>query len=64
MDDKGTDACVVIPLVSGDVELDSSLLLETRNWSGNMFVNDDPATVHVLPLCPPTDGACTPGIDG
>ena len=50
MDDKGTDACVVIPLVSGDVELDSSLVLDTRNWSGNMLVNDEPATVQVLPL--------------
>ena len=50
MDDKGTDACVVIPLVSGDVELDSSPVVDTRNWSGNMLVNDDPATVQVLPL--------------
>ena len=31
MDDRGTAVCVVMPLVSGDVELESSLLLDTRN---------------------------------
>ena len=49
MDDGGAECCTAKPTVSGDVVLDSSLLLESRSWSGNMLVKDDPATVHVRP---------------
>jgi hypothetical protein len=63
-DAGGAECCAIMPPVSGEVELDSSLLLETLSCSGNMLVNEVPATVHVLPLCPPPDVVCTAAIAG